>query len=202
MQFGPLDLDYWMPGNLTLVQKRLFAVAGAAVVVFLWFIFFVYIPGSNAVKMMQIELVNAERQIKEIEESVGKDKSLNEGVRLLQERYQELDSKFPSREERSLKILSLLARNFDIRIVSINPAPKSDLLDDDNRPVAIGQRTCRVMAVSLDIYCSYKDLVQYLQALQESSPALITFERIKITKDRLGTKKLNITLDLNLYLLI
>lgn len=150
---------------------------------------------------MQKELMTAEDQIKEIEAVISKTKTLGEGIRLLKQRYQELDKRFPIAEEDSLRMLSELAKKLNIELISVKPESKKALFDGHNKNLQIEGRTCQVIYISIEMRCFYKDLVKYLEILKESLPAFMTVERLKINKDRFGMQKLNIILGINFYLL-
>lgn len=200
MRFSPLG--NMQIRNLSPSQKKIIVISLIVISVFLTFWLFIYLPSKNTVRRIRSELINVETQIKEIEALIGEAKSIDEGIRLLKAKSQELNNKFPQREEDSLKMFSDMAKKLNIELISIRPQPKKEFLDADDRKVEIGGGTCLTILVSMEMKCFYKDLVKYLQALKESSDmAFITFEKLQINKDKSGTPKLNITLDLKLYLL-
>lgn len=183
-------------------QKKIIIISLIIISVFLIFWLFIYLPSKNTVQRYKSELISIENQIKEIEVLIGEAKSIDEGIRLLKARSQELNNRFPPGEEDSLKILSNIAKKMNIELISIRPQSKKEFVDADNRKVEIEGKTCSTILVSIEMKCYYKDLVKYVQILKESADfAFITFEKLQISKDKSGTPKLNITLDFNLYLL-
>lgn len=183
-------------------QKKITIIGLAILLAFLVFWLFIYLPSKNTVKRIKSELISADNEIGEIEAAISEAKTADEGIRLLKQRYQELNNKFPPGEEDSLRMLSDFAKKLNIEITSIKPGgSKRPFLDEDNKNVEIEGKTCQIVSVSIEMSCLYKDLVEYLQTLKESLPAFMSIEKLKISKDKLLTKKLNITLDLNLYLL-
>ena len=74
-------------------------------------------------------------------------------------------------------------------------------LDENNQKVEIEEKTCELVPVTIEMKCFYKDLVKYIETLKKSLPAFISIERLRINKDKSGIPRLNIVLDLNLYLL-
>lgn len=188
--------------NLSPSQKKIVIISLIVIAVFLIFWLFIYLPTKFTVQRYKSELISVESQIKEIEAVIGEAKTRDEGIRLLKARYQELNNKFPQGEEDSLRMLSDFAKKLNIELISIRPQPKREFLDGNNQKVEIEGMTCLIIFVSIEMKCFYKDLVKYIQTLKESSGlTFVTFEKLRISKDKSGTPKLNITLDLNLYLL-
>ncbi len=188
--------------NLSPSQKKIIIISLIVIAVFLIFWLFIYSPTKCSVQRYKRELISQESQIKEIEAVIGEAKTMDEGIRLLKARYQGLNNKFPQKEEDSLRMFSDIAKKLNIEIISIRPQPKREFLDEDNQKVEIEGATCLTVLVTIEMDCFYKDLVKYIQALKEASGlAFVTLEKLQITKDKSGTPKLNIVLDLSLYLL-
>jgi Tfp pilus assembly protein PilO len=76
------------------------------------------------------------------------------------------------------------------------------LFFDANRKKAeIDGKNCQLLSVSIAMKSSYKDLFAYIQTLKELLPAYVTIERLEMGRDASGTSKLNVSLDLTMYLL-
>ncbi len=163
------------------------------------FIFFIYLPSSNRVAQIKKELSTVESQISEIEATISQSKSMDEGISLLRERFRELNNKFPPKEQEAIKAISGLARKLNIEIISIRPQPKKDFFDENNNNVEIDGKTCQSIFVSIEMSCFYKDLVRYIHSLKEDLPAFVSIQNLLVNKS--GTSKLNVILDINLYLL-
>lgn len=172
---------------------------GLAAFLIPWFL--VYLPTKNAVSRAKKELTAAETQIRQIEAIVDKAKSMEEGLTLLQGVFAKINNKFPRQEEESLAMLSDYARKLNIEVVSIKPSAKEFLFDEDGQKIGIEGRFCQSLPVSLELRCSYKDLVGYLEALKKEVTAYLSIEKLRINKDSLGPAKLSVILDINLYLL-
>jgi hypothetical protein len=146
-------------------------------------------------------LSSIEAQLREVEIIFGQAKTVDEGMKSLGERYWELNKKFPQEEEEALKMLSVLARNLNIEIVSVKVDPKIIFLDENSQEVEIEGKTCQVAHATIEMRCFYKDLVKYIGTLKKNLPAFINIERLGIVKDKSGMPRLNIILGLNLYFL-
>ena len=109
--------------------------------------------------------------------------------------------KFPSREEEALRLVSEFARARGISIISMKSRPKTEFLDVENKSVGMEEKICRILPVSIELTSSYKDLGQYIEILNESLPAYVTIEKLKIRKESGTASDLRIILELNLYLL-
>jgi len=187
--------------RLSQAQKKIILAGIIVLSLFLAFLFFIYLPSRITIKKMKSDLANTEAQIEEIEGMIQEVKNRDEGIRLLQEKYRQLSNKFPQEEEDALRMLSEMAQELKIGLVSIKPQPKTVFLDMDNKEVKIEGKVCQRVFVYIEMRASYKELVKYILSLEESNLALATIEELKISKDESGASRLNITLGLNLYLL-
>ncbi|MBI5873094.1 MAG: hypothetical protein HZB36_03005 [Candidatus Omnitrophica bacterium] len=153
--------------------------------------------------MMQLkaELSSAEGSIQEIESLTKMAKTVDEGIRLLEEKERRLVLKFPSKEEDALKMLSDFAQKSGINLVSIMPQSKEIFLDEGGEKILIDGKTCQRLAVSLEARCSYKALVRYIEMLNENLPSYCVIERLSIHKEGVDGASLNVILDMRLYLL-
>lgn len=147
------------------------------------------------------ELFNKEKQIQDIETTIGKDKTLEKGIELLQVSRRRLNNKFPPKEEGGLEMLSDFAKKLNIEFISIEPKPKQAFLDENGSKVELEGKSCQGVLVAIEIKCLYKELVKYIQLLKESLPAFVTIETLRVNKDKSGMPKLNVILNLNLYIL-
>jgi hypothetical protein len=149
-------------------------------------------------------LAGIESQVHQIESGVVKSaKTLEEGLSLLEARYNKIESRFPSEEEESLKMLSGFARAFNMEIISIKPSPRKVLLDKDGKEVTVEGKICQVISVSVTMNCVYPQLVSYVEKIEKELPDFITIERMNIMRSSGGrARELEVVLDLNLYLLV
>lgn len=187
--------------KISSAQKKINIVTATGVLAFLMLWGFLYLPSIKVVKELKSELNGIQDQIRQIEGKVTGDGKTKQGIRELEVRYQWVNSKFPEKEEKALRMLSDLAKEFKIDVLSIRSQPKVDFLDEDAQKVEIEGRVCQKFLVSIEIKAVYGDLVEYVGTLKESLPAYITIERMRIRKETSGARQLSITLDLNLYLL-
>lgn len=97
MRFSPLG--NMQIRNLSPSQKKIIVISLIVISVFLIFWFFIYLPSKNTVRRIRSELINVEAQIKEIEALIGEAKSIDEGIRLLKAKSQELNNKFPQEKK-------------------------------------------------------------------------------------------------------
>ena len=178
-------------------QKRIIIVSMAVLVVFLAVWGGMYVPTQEWIDRLKKDLDGIERQIREIEAMITDGKEMGEGIRLLEGRYQQLISKFPSREETALTSLFDLASRVNMEITSI----RSQVKRLCRQPVTTEGKSCYEVPLSLELRGSYQGLVEYIGLLRESLPAFITFEKINIYPGKSGTSELSISLEIQLYLL-
>ena len=187
--------------NLTRSQQKIIIVTVAVIVVFFIVWLLLYIPTTNGMNQYKIELNGVQSQIQQIEMTFGQGKSIEEGMRLLTERYRQLDAKFPLKEEEGLRLLSDMARQLNVEIVSTKLQPKKEFEDSSHTKVQIDGKTCQELKITIDVRSTYKDLVEYIKTLKEQLPVYITVENLKINKASREVSPLNVTLEINFYLL-
>lgn len=161
-----------------------------------WFL--VYRPTKKRVGELKKELEGVEAKIKQIEGMIDPGKKMGEGIRLLEERYTKLASKFPSKEEEAVTALFALASKANIEIASITSQARHPCA----QKTPIEGKSCYGILIVLKANGTYKGLVNYIEVLQESLPAYVTFEGFTIGKSTAGTSQLVIDLTITIYLLV
>lgn len=188
--------------QLTQAQKKIIIQGSIIMLVFVVVWLFIFLPQSATIAKTKTELNSTEVQIQDIEQRISKNKSLAQGIALMEARQKLLDKKFPKQEEESFKILSESAKKLNIKIISLKPSLKKPILDENNAEVKVGGKSCQVMGVSLALQSSYADLIKYRQMMEEDLPGFVTIEKLVINKDSLSMAgNLVVTLDFNLYFL-
>ena len=187
--------------KINLSQKKIIIVAVGVMFAFLAAWFLAYLPSQTKIKQLKALLANTDGQIHQIEAMVENGKTIEEGMRLLAERYGQLSSKFSPKEEESIKLLSDFARQLHIEITSTRYQPKTEFLNA-NQQVDVDGKKCQVVRVSIEMKCHYKDLVKYLETLSARLPVYITVEQMRIGTANAQNLELNVSFDVNLYLLV
>ncbi len=186
--------------DITASQKKIIIISAISIVALLIFWISVYMPSRNNAIKTKSELSNVEAQIQEIEAIIGKDKTINEGMIYLRERYEYLNNKFPEKEEESLRMLSNFAREMNVEILSIKPQQKRTFLDENKKEVKIEGKACQRVFVRVEMRCACRNLIGFIETLRESLPTFISIESLSINKDKRDLS-LKTTLGLNLHLL-
>ena len=186
--------------KVTPAQKKIALIGLVFVLLFFCLWLFLYLPGRNTLRGLVAQLDATQNQISEIEGILGSAVTLEQGMVSLKDRDEALSSQFPGKEEGALKVFSDLAKELDIELVSIKSEPLRPFLIDKEK-LRIEDSVCLCVPVLLEIKCTYGDFIKYSEALQESLPALITVEKLQITRDKGDPKELNIAINFNLYLL-
>ena len=182
-------------------QKKIIYRSLITISVFLILWLFIYLPAKKRVRGLQSELSRLESEIKNIESIAGK-ATMSEGVNSMQQRFQELNNKFPAKEEEAFRLLSNFAKKLNIEFISIKPKPKEIFLDEDDQEIKIEEKTCQIVFVSLRLRSDYENLVKYIEGLKDHLPGFIAIEELNIAKYKFqNTARLEITLDFNLYFL-
>jgi hypothetical protein len=187
--------------NLSLAQKKMILTAIIIVIVSLLFFLFVYYPARKTVKFISQEIFEVNSQIQDIEAIVAKSKTRQEGIRLLEQKYKEINAKFPREEDETLKNFADLALASNMEIISIRPEAKTHLLDEKKQPVEIEGKACQKVFVSIELEGGYLNLIKYLENLKSNLPVFINIEKLRVLKAGAETKKDSVTLEVSFYLL-
>jgi hypothetical protein len=135
-----------------------------------------------AVQKLKTELRAVEGKIQAIETAVGKDKSLEEGVALLQQQLDDLDKKFPVSEQEALRVISKLAYKYGLDVSSVKPQPKNLLMGTQNKAMAIDGKACQRLPVAIIAGATYKKCGDFFETVQHKIPYLTTVDRLRLTK--------------------
>jgi len=187
--------------KITVAQRKIIFLTTIVALAFSAVWFLVYLPERNRLHQFKEQLADVENQIRQVQGDAQANKAVEEKIKLLQERYQYVETKFPLKEYEALRLLSDFARKVNMDILSIRSEPKEIFLDEAQQKIEVEGRVCQKLPVSVELKCRYQDLLAYLEMLEDFLPAYVTVEGLRIRKDEAGSFKLDMTLDLNLYLL-
>lgn len=169
---------------------------------FIVFLTCIYFPTETTVKRLKAQLADIENELHEIETTTKGASNVEEGIQLLEEKQKKLMGYFPNSEENVLRMLSDFAKRLNIDISATEPQVKALFLDENNKPIMAGKKTFYKMLISIKMYCTYRELVSYLEDFRELSTAYLTVEKIAINKSSTDNTNLDIRLDFNMYMLI
>ena len=186
---------------ITKSQKKILAIALAASLACILFAVFVYFPSKAAVRHIKKELADTQRVIQEIEAMVDEGVPLHIGIDFLQQKLRVLEETFISKEGDGFKVISGTARECDVEISSLRPQPKKAVLGADGTAVEIDGKAFQHVGVVLQARCLYADLAKFTERLESGIPILVSIEKVKITKRGADDPLLDVTIELNLYLL-
>lgn len=188
--------------NITQNQKKIIILGGVIFFAFLLLWIFVYLPAGKEIRNLKSQLLSTEQQIQGIEVYLSGSENRDEAIRALEQKQQYLSSRFPSKEEESLRIITELARKNNIEVVSLQPDSKVEFSDASGKQLVIDGKTANYLPVALEVSCFYKDLVKYLSDLKSNLPAFASVNSLNIKKDGQLTGKVRVSVNFNLYLLI
>jgi len=185
-----------------LANKKIIVKSLIAFLILIIFWFFIYLPNRNYLSKIKLEVPGLENQIKRIEETMRQAKTVEGTAKLLNNRYLELNEKFFQRDEEGLDMLSVFARRANIEVVSVKASPKAAFTDQSGAKIDFQGKALQAEVVTMEMKCFYRDLVRYLEFLNSTFPALLSCEKMKITRENPKSIRLNVTLELKLYSLL
>lgn len=183
-------------------QKKIIIISGIGVLVFLLLWIFLYLPASKEINNLKSELGSTEQQIQGIEAFLSGTRNRDEAVRLLKEQQQYLSNRFPQKEEESLKLIPEFARKNNIEVISLDPGTKSEFLDESGKQLIIDGKIAYYLPITMEMSCSYRDLVKYLLELKNNLPAFVSVINLNVKKSDQVSGRVRASVEFNLYLLI
>ncbi len=190
-----------MTGFFKSEERKLILAALIVAGVFLLFGSFVIRPRLERLQNVKLQFRNTRQQIDEIESKLAAGKTLEQYISVLYQEAQALDQAFPAREDETIGRLSDMARQSSVEILSVKSQLKKPYFDKDQQEAAAQGKKCHTVAVALQARGSYKNIVIYLETLKRSLPAYFTVEKLDMQKAGAAPLILNISLEINLYLL-
>ena len=152
--------------------------------------------------MLKGELISTEQQIQGIEMLLSGAQSRDEAIRLLKQKQQYLNNRFPQKEEDSLRFIPEFARKSNIEVISLQPGSKTEFLDESGKQQVIDGRVANYLPITMEVSCFYKDLVMYLLELKDNLPAFVSVISLNVKKDNQLSGRVRASVLFNLYLLI
>ena len=182
-------------------QKKIFVISLAVLCIFLLFRV-ILLPGYKEILAFKQELVSAQQENQEIEMFLAKAPNKDEAVRLLKLQQQYLSSKFPRKEDETLRLIPELARKNNVELIFLQQGLKTEFRDAADKQRIIEGRVVNYLPVTVELRCAYKDLVKYLQESESDLPAFISITSLNLRKDSQVPGKIRANIGFNLYLLI
>lgn len=149
---------------------------------------------------IQEEITVIEHKLAQVAAITREAKNLNEGMQMLEKQYQALGGMFPTKEEEALRVVSSLAKEANIAVLSLRPQSREAFIGMNGEACGLEGKTCQKMSVSLAMTCTYQELLNFVSALGAQISAYTTIEGLRITRPPEG-KRLDIAMELNVYLL-
>lgn len=190
-----------MSGFLKGEERKLLLFAAIAAGIFLLFGSLVIRPRLERLRNIQLQLRDTRQQIHEIESGLTAGRTLEQYISSLYKESQSLDQAFPAREDETIGKISDIARRSNIEVLSVKPQLKKQYFDENQQEVTVQGKKCYSVAVAMQARGSYQDLVLFLDSLKKDLPAYFTVERLDMQKAGPVPPLLNISFEINLYLL-
>ena len=182
-------------------QKKMTLVAAIVIAAFLVVWSMIYLPLKARFNNIKVQLAAAESQIQDIESVAKGARNLDEGIVMVEKKFDSLKSRLPSTEEEALRTISSYAQKLNIRLVYIRPSPKRALLDENQAEIKVMGKTCYAIFFTISARCRASELVRYLEMLDKDLPAFTTVEKLQVNRDQGNTGILSVNIDMNLYLM-
>lgn len=190
---------------ITKPQKKMFlyVVVGVLVILILWGL--VYLPSRKQMQGLQAQLDKVNEQldkvkmIEEVQEAISTGYTYTQSIESLKGELAALSKDIATEEETSLEYLSSSARRLNLEVLSVKPASKEPLLDENKNLIKIADNDCFQLPVQLKLKGSYTAIGNYIESLRKDALSLIAVENLKINK--FGKQDiLNADVDLTIYL--
>ena len=180
-------------------QKKILIIALAALLGFALFWLLVYLPSGKVTVKLKDEITLLDRSIKKVDELAKKIRSKETTPKLLLEKAEKIKRNLLTKEDVSIKMLSELAKSFNLENFTLTPGPKKQFLDEDGKKIILENKVLTVSPVSIKMKCFYRDLALYLDFLDKKVISYMIIQKLSIVREHPISLKLNATLDLDLY---
>ena len=168
---------------LALNQKNIAIMAATVLVTFLIFFFVIYSPKSRSVRNLKNQYDSLDKDIREIE-GLSSGKTLDEALAMFDKESKELDAKFPSNEETTIKLLTSYASKAGIDITSLSP----ESIKTSNIQGNIPGYSLMELSITMDLKGDYKSIGEYLNMLEKEFPTYVKINSISMAKEKSGDK--------------
>jgi len=179
--------------RLTQEQKKIYTVSAIVGTVFFMVWLFIIIPQNKKLAYIKTRLKDSEAKIQSIAGSGGQE-GLVATVEGMNAKLQKLSQRFSLSPEEVVKNLSEKARVLRITVKNINFSQKIPY------PKDVPFYSVDEMPVVLSLVCEYRALGEYLIALRESFPAVVTVRQLSVRGKGEGVASLDVELQLSAYL--
>lgn len=179
--------------RFTKEQQKIIYIAIAALVFLLCFWFLIYLPQGKKAAYYKEELAKTESQIAEIV-GVAKDRDLAQYVKELNTEFNQMISRLPHEDQDVIAYLSESAKNSKVTVKNILPSPIQPI------DVKISKYVISEFPLTLNLECEYRELGEYLYALEHDFPILVKINSLSIKGGGEGRYMLNATLELSAFL--
>ena len=187
---------------ITKRQKKILLAVGIVTVALVFFVIFIYIPMKKRLIESKDKLYAVEADIQKIREIAGEGTSVEGAISALKHKLEDLDEKFPEKEEVILRELSGLASRLDIEVVSTKPQKKRCINEIKGIPISISACVVQEMPISMSLKATYKSLGDFIKALTEDFVIFVAVDNVRMDKPIDNAQRLlNIELELHAYLM-
>jgi len=164
---------------LALNQKNIAIMAAAVLVTFSIFFFIIYSPKSHSVRNLKKQYEELDSGIREIE-SLCQGKSLDETFAMFDKESKELDAKFPSSEETTLKLLSSYAEKAGVNVTSLSP----EGIKVSSQESGISGLTLMGLGITIDLKGTYMTVGEYINILEGNFQTYVKINSLSMTKEK------------------
>lgn len=177
-------------------NRKLYATAALLTLLSAYIIIF---PANSRSKELNKEIYQANLLIKQIENDKERLVPVDQRISELKTMKTELSNIFPDHEEESIGLLTQLAKNNSLEILSLRPEIKKSITTQSKTPLDIDGKEFGSIFISIKMKGNYEHLMEYLKNVREKIPSLITIESMRLTQTEETENNLTITLNLNVY---
>lgn len=177
---------------ITQKDKKVIIKAGSCAAAIFLFWALIYFPAQKRCKALKSDFEAVKAQVAAIESRGGRDgRDIAQMVESLQKDFGRNMDKIPHAEEGALKLIAAEAAKHGVAIISMSPAARRPMLDENNNNLFVENIQCFEIPIALEIKGSYKSIGEYLRALREDAAVLIRVEDINIAKSSTSGQQLD-----------
>jgi len=174
-------------------QKKIIYISAVLLIFLFLCVIFIYNPQKNRLKNIKTRLNYAETEIAEINR-ITQGLPLEQAVRDLNTKLNQLAAKMPSRQDDVVEDLSNEARRLKLNVAKMDP--------DDSQviPGKITGYVIKEFPVNIKFSGEYRNIAEYLGKLRNDFPDLVRIRQITIKGNGEGQVILDVDLQVWAYL--
>ena len=147
------------------------------------------------------ELADKEGQSRKIEQLIGAKGQLQDVLVNFGNKLKKLEDRFPTREETVIRTLNSIAREANFEVLSLRPGEILPVERTQLDKAGLGGKQFSGLVLTVEARAPFRNLMNFLEKIENDLSAVITVDKMYLSKSKPSDLRLEIKMNLTLYLL-